>query len=156
MSSSAAKLIAALLEETDPAADKSARGLAKLLVFAHDDPRGYREWVGDRSVTVDASHFEVSAHKRHWPAWKGEFTVTAPDGVASKTFFMDITAGVNDDDDSADNMVRAADLAIRLAGLLGVQKFTVDQIDAIRDELELSIRAGDVVRLSPDGTIKEA
>ena len=154
MKPSAHQLVTALLEETDPAAAQSARGLAKLLAFAHDDPHGYREWVGDRSVTVNASRFKVNARKWHRTTWKGEFTVTAPDGTASKTFFMDITAGVNDDDDSADNRIRAADLAIRLAGLLGVQKFTVEQIDAIRDELELSIRTSDIVRLSPDGTIK--
>lgn len=155
MKPSAHQLVTALLEETDPAEEKSARGLVKLLAFAHDDPHGYREWVGDRSVLVDASKLDVD-HSSMWgpSSWKGEFTVTAPDGTTSKTFFMDVTSDVNDDSDDADNMIRAADLAIRLAGLLGVQKFTVEQIDAIRDELELSIATGDIVRLSPDGTIK--
>ncbi len=140
-----------IIAEMTGAQDKSERSLTKLLQFAHDDPEGYRKWVGNRSVVIDASGFDRTETDTR-TTWNGTVVVTAPDGVASRSYSMDIASDSLDGNDDEDNLIRAADLAIQLAGLHD-GRFSVEHIDSIRNDLELYIVTSDMVKLRPDGTI---
>lgn len=152
MNSTARKVIAQLLSETTQGGGKPERAMARLLAFASNDPQGYREWVDGRTVLIDALKLNVS-FETGAPAWSGEVTVTAPDGVTSQSLSVNVDELTDGPDDL--NLARAIDTSITLAGLRGAGGLAPQAVGRIHEKLEnLLSHGGASVRLSPDGTIK--